>query len=71
MRALSGRQAASCESAVTSRCRCRCGGAFHGANRVVEFLDADDPHAAAIEWQLELELNRPLVEDVEPSEAYL
>lgn len=33
MRALSQRQAAVCETAASRRCTCRCGGAYHGANR--------------------------------------
>lgn len=33
MRALSERQAASCENAKHPRCRCRCGGALHGRTR--------------------------------------
>lgn len=42
------RQAQACEDAITARCRCRCGGALHGAGRgeVVE-LPAEDPHAPA------------------------
>ena len=45
MRSLSFRQAASCEAAVSSRCRCRCGGAFHGTLREVGDLRQGDPHA--------------------------
>ena len=52
MRSLSERQAKQCENAKTPRCRCRCGGAFHGKGRLrmdaprtdYEALDADDPH---------------------------
>lgn len=33
MRRLSEKQARQCENALTKRCRCRCGGALHGANR--------------------------------------
>lgn len=47
-RSLSRSQAAQCEQASTSRCRCRCGGALHGANRVTEGelsqLPSGDPH---------------------------
>lgn len=35
-RALSERQAWECETAAHPRCRCRCGGKLHGANRVSE-----------------------------------
>lgn len=54
MRALSLRQAQRCENAVHPKCRCRCGGAFHGSARVkagglderqaFEQLPEDDPH---------------------------
>jgi hypothetical protein len=48
MRTLSERQASQCEGARTPRCRCRCGGALHGANRVVASelpqLASTDPH---------------------------
>jgi hypothetical protein len=45
VRALSFRQAASCEAALSTRCRCRCGGAFHGTLREVGDLRQGDPHA--------------------------
>jgi hypothetical protein len=45
VRALSFRQAASCEAAVSARCRCRCAGAFHGTLREVGDLRQGDPHA--------------------------
>jgi hypothetical protein len=45
------RQAARCETAFNDKCRCRCGGRFHGARRVLEpdramfeALPEDDPH---------------------------
>jgi hypothetical protein len=50
---LSLRQAQACENALNSRCRCRCGGALHGAKRGgadvpgrawFEDLPANDPH---------------------------
>lgn len=50
MRALSYRQASRCETAKNKRCRCRCGGALHGASRLApsreafEALPQDDPH---------------------------
>ena len=51
MRALSVRQASRCEIALGGKCRCRCGGRFHGARRVLEpdrelfeQLPAGDPH---------------------------
>jgi hypothetical protein len=50
MRAMSVRQAVSCETATSKRCRCRCGGALHGAARIgavaPECLPDDDPHHA-------------------------
>ena len=47
-RPLSERQARACEDADTSRCRCRCGGRFHGARRgAVDQLPAADPHRPA------------------------
>ena len=46
MKTLTYRQAAGCENARSSRCRCRCGGRFHGAGRgEVVGLPRDDPHA--------------------------
>lgn len=42
MRALSATAAGKCEHATSTRCRCRCGGAYHGAGR----YDADDLEAA-------------------------
>lgn len=52
MRALSERQARTCENACKPRCRCRCGGAAHGSARggagvdrsFFERLPEDDPH---------------------------
>jgi len=56
MRSLSLRQAIACETAKLERCRCRCGGVLHGANRpgssALSFvaskwfsqLPEDDPH---------------------------
>ena len=49
MRALSARQAQTCENATTRRCICRCGGALHGTSRsqlpeYFEQLDEEDPH---------------------------
>ncbi len=52
-RALSLRQAQNCENALHPTCKCRCGGALHGAKRggdnppTREFfmgLDEGDPH---------------------------
>jgi hypothetical protein len=45
MRAISFRQAASCEAAMSKRCQCRCEGAFHGTLREVGDLRQGDPHA--------------------------
>lgn len=49
MRSLSQRAADRCEGAKHPRCRCRCGGALHGAKRgqgpsFFESLPAEDPH---------------------------
>lgn len=55
MRNLSLRQASRCETAKTPHCKCRCGGALHGARRQLaeqgytppdffETLPEDDPH---------------------------
>lgn len=53
MRRLSVRQAMNCENATGHVCKCRCGGALHGANRMpsgddaltwLDSLDQDDPH---------------------------
>lgn len=51
IRGLSARQAATCETAKTTRCRCRCGGRLHGSGRFTQPEDAltlaeDDPHFA-------------------------
>ena len=45
-RAIGREQASACENAKPgTRCRCRCGGALHGAARgPVYLLPADDPH---------------------------
>ena len=46
MRPLNYTQADACEYARYPRCKCRCGGALHGARRGIEFdkLPTDDPH---------------------------
>ncbi len=44
MRRLSARAAWDCEHATTTRCRCRCGGALHGAGRTTLRLDVEDLH---------------------------
>lgn len=52
MRNLTLKQARRCEEAIGKRCRCRCGGALHGARRGgdktprtwFEALPEDDPH---------------------------
>jgi hypothetical protein len=55
LRRLSESQARRCEEACDKRCRCRCGGALHGAKRARKFagttprewfeqLPEDDPH---------------------------
>jgi len=48
VRALTQRQSVACETAVTTRCKCRCGVAFHGANR----QEGDD--AVALEYIVQL-----------------
>ena len=70
MRQLSQTQANRCENATTPRCRCRCGGAFHGAARVTKdelgLLARDDPHRAVgvkDPVQLTLEHARDLAAD--------
>jgi hypothetical protein len=52
MKKLTARQAQNCEEALGPVCRCRCGGALHGAKRkgyeqgreFYENLPEDDPH---------------------------
>jgi len=53
MRRLSVRQAMNCENAIGHTCKCRCGGALHGAARMpkeddpltwLNGLGMDDPH---------------------------
>lgn len=44
MRSLTEKQARACENAKGERCRCRCAGRLHGAQRAMEFLVGDDPH---------------------------
>ena len=49
MRRLSGAQARRCEKGEKPRCRCRCGGQYHGSQRsqLPEFYEAlppEDPH---------------------------
>lgn len=43
---LTYQQAQSCENAAGDRCRCRCGGQFHGVGRRADVreLPPDDPH---------------------------
>jgi hypothetical protein len=53
MRTLSLRAAQRCETSDHSRCRCRCGGALHGARRGLDEtyflgLPEDDPHRAVV-----------------------
>lgn len=49
MKTLTAGEAARCEMARTSRCRCRCRGQYHGARRITGEVDlvrlpAGDPH---------------------------
>lgn len=69
MRAITLRQAITCESAINHRCRCRCGGALHGAGRfevAASFhdLDADDPHHVAVDRRRGRQLS--LIDDLPP-----
>lgn len=64
LRALSRRQALTCETSATGRCRCRCNGACHGANRTslpeyFEQLAQSDPHWLP-ERSRQLPLPRPV-----------
>jgi hypothetical protein len=67
MRALSERQAKRCETAQHPACKCRCGGALHGAKRApeperpfFEALSENDPHhiTSAIEQRRQRKLAR-------------
>lgn len=59
MKALSYSQALACETAREPRCRCRCGGALHGAKRNgreespewFAGLPPEDPHSVPLEPQ--------------------
>lgn len=78
MKSLSARQAVSCETAQTPRCRCRCRGALHGAGRFTDAddaaalraLPADDPHALPGQLELPLVWSPPVTmpsrEDIAP-----
>jgi hypothetical protein len=52
-RFLSKRQAQRCEDACEPICKCRCGGAFHGAKRgSIAGLSESDPHfVPTAEWK--------------------
>ncbi len=65
MKPLSLKQSQACENATHPRCRCRCGGAFHGAKRVEDTrrLPRDDPHAPS---ESQLELGVPEVAEFPP-----
>jgi hypothetical protein len=74
MRNLSERQARNCEEALGKVCRCRCGGALHGAKRsggsstptpraFFEELDEEDPHYLPPKKRKPIQLSLPL--DVE------
>ena len=55
MRPLNWRQSTQCEQSYSQRCKCRCGGKFHGAYRVddVRALDLNDPHFPGDQMRLE------------------
>jgi len=73
--AITARQAATCESATSPayRCRCRCGGALHGAARVtpdeLEQLGEDDPHRVEGTAPSALELRRRAIAGDAPRDA--
>jgi hypothetical protein len=50
MRALSARQAATCEMSKTPRCKCRCQGALHGARRRNGALVAVPADQSLFDW---------------------
>jgi len=61
MRRLSKRAATRCEEATNPRCRCRCGGALHGAKRgATDSLPLTDPHSTQV---------RPKEKADEPTQA--
>jgi hypothetical protein len=70
MRPLSATAASRCEHATSTRCRCRCGGAFHGAARysyddpeAAYLLDEGDPHLPRVPPGRGVQLRlRPCVE---------
>ena len=69
MRALSATQAARCEAAANHRCRCRCGGAFHGANRWPargSRPGPDDVHATAFYDKAELRAAKKRLAERDP-----
>ncbi len=78
MKALTERQARNCEEAKGPVCRCRCGGALHGAKRGgdnpdrtwYEALPEDDPHLVkkkkADEPAEELPKQLPLFQELKP-----
>ena len=54
-RELSAKAAYNCEFAevhviLESRCRCRCRGRLHGAQRALDKISPDDPHAPAVAY---------------------
>ena len=69
MRALTARQAITCETAKGKRCRCRCQGLLHGKGRFstadeARALPEDDPHRAR-------QLPEPQVADLLDDQAAL
>lgn len=74
MRALSVRQASRCETALNHKCRCRCGGRFHGARRILtpedramfEQLPEDDPHhiVSVAEQKQRARIRRAVLEEI-------
>ena len=58
---LSKRQALTCEEATSPRyrCRCRCGGVYHGASRQLQFILVEgDPHEFKERDEVRAERNR-------------
>ncbi len=55
-RSVESRQLYDCEWDLEKRCRCRCGGVFHGAKRLVNIfrLSLSDPHQPDRQGKLDL-----------------
>ena len=67
MKPLNLRQAHRCETSESSRCRCRCGGALHGAFRGLDAgffhsLPDSDPHKALKRTEKKVKVKPPLAQ---------